>query len=135
MNVDPTIGLAFGAVGVFTIGLGLFLVRRPLRLRMAGGRAKGTVESTKAVQVAGRHGSSTYHMPTIAFVTAKGERVTFESMYGGRSAPPKGETVDLYYDPANPRDAEVVSLRLWLPTMFLSLFGLPFLLVGIARLV
>lgn len=129
--MSPGIRLVFGAVGVFAIGLGLFLVRRPMRLRLAGGRAKGTVESTRAIQVPGRYGARTYHLPTIAFVTANGERVSFESAYGGRSAPPKGESVDVHYDPANAKDAEVASPRLWLPVAFLALFGLPFLLVGI----
>ncbi|HQU50343.1 MAG TPA: DUF3592 domain-containing protein [Casimicrobiaceae bacterium] len=129
--MSPGIRLVFGAVGVFAIGLGLFLVRRPMRLRLAGGRAKGTVESTRAIQVPGRYGVRTYHLPTIVFVTAIGERVTFESAYGGRSAPSKGEPVDVHYDPANAKDAEVASPRQWLPVAFLALFGLPFLLVGI----
>ena len=134
MNVDPVLAWSFGAVGLFAFGFAAFLARRPVKLMMAGGRATGSVESSSAVQVSGKGGSKTYYLPTVAFTTAKGERVVFKSNAGGRVEPARGSSVDVVYDPANPNDAEVGGVRLWLFPVVLAVLGLPFLLVGIAGL-
>jgi hypothetical protein len=134
MNVDPVLAWAFGGVGVFAYAVAGLLARRPLRLARSGGRATGTVESSDAVQVSGKGGSKTFYLPTVSFETTKGERIVFKSDAGGRVAPAKGSTVDVLYDPANPREAVVGGVRLWIFPVVLLVLGSPFLLVGLAGL-
>jgi len=134
MTVDPVLAWAFGGIGVFAYVVAGLLARKPLRMLRAGGRAKGTVESSEPMQVSGKHGTRTYYLPTVSFTTAKGERITFKSSSGGTVAPAKGSTLDIVYDPANPQDAEVGGFRLWLFPIALIVLSSPFLFVGIAGL-
>jgi Protein of unknown function (DUF3592) len=134
MTVDPVLAWAFGGIGVFAWTVAGLLARKPLRLLRAGGRAKGTVESSEARQVSGKSGTRTYYLPTVSFTTARGERIVFNSSSGGTVAPAKGSTLDVVYDPANPHDAEVGGFRLWIFPIALIVLSSPFLFVGIAGL-
>lgn len=134
MNVDPVLAWSFGGVGVFAYVVAGLLARKPLRMLRAGGRAKGTIESSDAVRVSGKGSTRTYYLPTVSFETPKGERIVFKSDSGGAVEPVKGSQVDVLYDPANPRDAAVAGLRLWIFPIALIVLSTPFLLVGIAGL-
>ena len=61
-------------------------------------------------------GSSGIYCPTVEFTTESGESVRFESEYGTMPASHTvGETVKVFYDPRNPKAAEIESaLATWL---------------------
>jgi len=134
VTVDPVLAWAFGGNGAFAWTVAGLLARKPLRMVRAGGRAKGTIESSDAVQVSGKSGTRTYYLPTVSFETPKGERIVFKSESGGAVPPAKGSQVDVLYDLANPREAVVGGLRLWIFPIALIVLGSPFLAVGIAGL-
>lgn len=134
--MDPVLTWSFLAIGVFGQGGAAMLARRPIALLRAGGKAVGTVTGSDAQTVSSSKGPArTYHLPRVAFTTAKGEKIEFKSISGGTTPPVKGSTVDVIYDPANPHEAEIKSgIRLWLFPAALSLMSLPFLLVGVSGL-
>lgn len=136
MAIDPVLCWAFGGVGVFAQGMALMLARRPLRMTRAGGRARGRVGKSEGEMVSGSRGPARMvYFPTVSFTTAKGEPITFRSLTGRRTAPEAGTDVDVIYDPAQPREAEVATFAsMWLFPVATAVLGLPFLLVGLACL-
>lgn len=75
-------------------------------------------------------GSSVYH-PVVEFRKQDGSVHTFTSDYG--SYPPayaQGEKVEVLYDPADPKRAEINDHSLWLPVMIVGGLGALFSLIG-----
>jgi len=126
MAIDPVLCWAFGGVGVFAEGIALMLAHRPLRMLRAGGRARGRVGESEGEMVTSSRGPARMaYFPSVSFTTAKGRR----------TAPDIGTEVDVVYDPAQPREAEVATFAsLWLFPVATAVLGLPFLLVGLACL-
>ena len=133
MAFDPVLTWGFLGVGVFGQSVALMLVRRPIRLLRAGGKAQGTVTGNDEQMIAGtRSSAKKYYFPQIAFTTARGERIAFKSTAGRRVAMPAGTAIPLIYDPAKPHDAALNSfVSLWLFPVATSLFILPFLAIGL----
>lgn len=106
---------------------------------MAGGRtAAGTVVAVSTGQNCGRHGCSTYWVPTIQF-TANGHNFTFAGPESG-NAISTGDRVRVSYDPGDPASARDVSAgagQAWLLIAFGALAilaGLASFLLGFRRL-
>lgn len=131
--MDPVLKWSFLGVGLFAVAVMLLLLRRPLRLLRAGGKATGEVTGNSEEVHAGSKGPArTYFFPQIAYTTAKGERVTFKSASGGARPLPVGTPVKLVYDPAQPSDAMVSSpVAMWLFPILVLVFGSPFLALGV----
>jgi hypothetical protein len=99
-------------VGVFTQGFAYLLARRPLRFIKAGGRARGKIGASDGRMISGSRGPSYMaYFPTVSFTTGKGEKITFTSALGGRTAPEVGSEVAVLYDPASPKDARSTCWR------------------------
>ena len=136
MAFDSGLSWAFAAIGVATQGVAILLLRRPVRLLFAGGSARGTVVESDDSLVQGSHGSAqTYSFPIVQFTTRQGERISFRSRVGVRTARAKGSDVRVIFDPEKPHDAELATFKaLWLFPTITAAFGLPFLLAGLRGL-
>ncbi len=133
MTIDPVLTWSFLGVGIFGQCFALLLAWRPIRMLRAGGKAQGIITGNDEDVIAGGRGSArTYFFPQIAFTTANGERISFKSRSGRGIAMAPGTSIALIYDPARPHEALVQSFSsLWLFPLALSLFSLPFLVVGL----
>jgi Protein of unknown function (DUF3592) len=104
--------VAYLQIAVF-VGVGVALLIGGIRRYDAvqplpGGRtATGSVVAVSTGQNCGRHGCSTYWVPTIQF-TANGHDVSFAGPESG-SAMNTGEQVQVSYDPGNPAVARDMS--------------------------
>jgi hypothetical protein len=124
------------------IGVGLLIsgIRRYDAVQpIAGGRTTtGTVIAVNTGQNCGRHGCSTYWVPTIQF-TANGHNFTFAGPESGTSMN-AGDQVQVSYDPGNPafaRDMSAGVSKAWLLIGFgvlAILAGLGSFLLGFGRL-
>lgn len=106
---------------------------------IAGGRTTiGTVVAVNTGQSCGRHGCSTYWVPTIQF-TANGHSYTFAGPESGSSIN-TGDNVQVSYDPSNPayaRDMSAGVVKAWLLIgigALAILAGLASFLLGFGRL-
>lgn len=116
-------------------GVGFFLLRFVLSERAA--LRKKVETSLKADGVVVRmlrdtSDSETYfHYPVVRFTTGKGEQIEFEASI--RREPPRhkvGDRVPVYYDPANPGDADILGTE-QNTHIVLLLLGVPALLAGL----
>ncbi len=116
--------VGFGGAALCTIGTVIFLVRATQIL--GGAPAIGKVVGRAPVSSTTRKRVPTY-APVVEFSTPGHVSYQFTSSMGGGAQPVVGETVNVRYDPANPRHAEIDSLTVvWLPVFacfILSLFG------------
>jgi hypothetical protein len=91
-----------------------------------------TVQGTVIELVANRSDNSTTYTPVVAFKTKKGEEITYTSSVS--SNPPsysEGETVEILYDPADPKDASINGFAsLWIGCLILGILGTIFFLIG-----
>jgi hypothetical protein len=70
------------------------------------------------------------HFPLIAFTTASGEVLTFQSRVASQSYT-QGDAVVVVYNPQNLKQAEIKSLKVqWGGLLFASIFGIIFLGFG-----
>lgn len=75
--------------------------------------------------------SGTTYAPRVAFIAESGETVTFTS--SSSSSHPDyvaGDGLEVLYDPANPRDAQLPGMGLWLGPIVLAILGLCFVGIG-----
>ena len=136
MAEQQAMGSIFTAIGVGALAGAVLLARRPLRLLRAGGRAQGTVVGAEEEWVSGKGPARKAYRPKVTFTTLNGRAVTFTSRTGGARRPEDGDRVTVVFDPANAEEAEVYGFAaMWLFPLVLALFGLPFLLIGIAVLI
>jgi hypothetical protein len=127
-------GVAFLQFALF-VGIGVALLIGGIRRYdavqpVAGGRTTaGTVVAVNTGQNCGRHGCSTYWVPTIQF-TANGKNFTFAGPQSNSSMS-TGDQVQVSYDPGNPAAARDMSAgvgQAWL----LIAFGALAILAGSA---
>ena len=98
---------AFVAIGVVLLigGIHRYDAAQPI----AGGRTTtGTVTAVSTGQNCGRHGCSTYWVPTIQFTAANGRAYTFAGLASG-SPVNTGDPVRVSYDPRDPTVARDMS--------------------------
>ena len=91
-----------------------------------------TVQGTVVDLIPKRSDNSTTYAPVVSFKTKKGEEITYTSSVS--SNPPsynEGETVEILYDPSDPKDASINGFAsLWLGPLILGIFGTVFFLIG-----
>lgn len=91
-----------------------------------------TVQGTVIEMIPKRSKESTTYSPVVSFKTKQGQTITYTSSTS--SNPPSysvGENVTMFYDPANPNDAEINGFfSLWLGVLILGFIGTVFFLIG-----
>jgi hypothetical protein len=133
MNPKTAYGQAFQGIlfmaisGVVTLVVGLAAVNQ--RHFVASAKpAQGTVVTL----LTERHDSKTRYRPEVQFTAPDGQPVKFRSsMSSSPAAYRVGEAVDVLFDPANPRKAEIDDFKtLWLGPVIGGSMGLLFLILG-----
>lgn len=91
-----------------------------------------TVQGTVIELISKRSDNSTTYAPVVTFTTKKGNKIEFTSSVS--SNPPsysEGESVEVFYDPAEPKDASINGFAsLWLGPLILGILGTVFFLIG-----
>lgn len=91
-----------------------------------------TTQGTVVEMIPKRSKDSTTYSPVISFTTKTGQQITYTSSVS--SNPPSyevGENVQIFYDPADPKDAEINGFfSLWLGVIILGFVGIVFFLIG-----
>ncbi|MBZ4033667.1 DUF3592 domain-containing protein [Flavobacterium sp. 17A] len=91
-----------------------------------------TVQGTVVEMIPKRSKESTTYSPVVSFKTKTGQTITYTSSTS--SNPPSynvGESVTIFYDPADPNDAEINGFfSLWLGVLILGFIGTVFFLIG-----
>lgn len=91
-----------------------------------------TAQGTVIELLQSRSDNSTTYKPLVSFKTKEGRQIEFTSSVS--SNPPgydEGETVEVLYDPADPKDANINGFAsLWLGPLILGILGAVFSLVG-----
>lgn len=91
-----------------------------------------TTQGTVIELIPKRSKDSTTYSPLVSFTTKSGQEITYTSSTS--SNPPSydvGENVQIFYDPANPNDAEINGFfSLWLGVIILGFIGIVFFLIG-----
>ncbi|MBB4802442.1 hypothetical protein HNP37_002515 [Flavobacterium nitrogenifigens] len=91
-----------------------------------------TTQGTVIEMIPKRSKDSTTYSPVVSFITKSGQTITYTSSVS--SNPPSydvGENVEIFYDPANPNDAEINGfVSLWLGVLILGGIGIVFFLIG-----
>ena len=121
--------LVFIGVGValLTGGIHRYDAVQPI----AGGKTTtGTVAAVSTGQNCGRHGCSTYWVPTIQFTAANGHTYTFAGPESGSSIV-AGDPVQVSYDPGNPASARDMSAGTGNALLLMG-FGALAILAGLA---
>lgn len=111
--------------GVLLLGFGYVSDHARLLALLSGAQATGKVVDSEKVTFTDSGGSSSHdnYMPIVEF-DAGSRMVRFEDTWGGRGPLPRGLTVPVIYDAANPNNALIDhGARNWLPWM-------PFMAVG-----
>ena len=91
-----------------------------------------TAQGTVIEMIPKRSKDSTTYSPVVSFTTKSGQQINYTSSTS--SNPPSydvGENVQIFYDPANPNDAEINGFfSLWLGVIILGFIGIVFFLIG-----
>ena len=91
-----------------------------------------TAQGTVIELLESRSDNSITYKPLVSFKTKEGAQIEFTSSVS--SNPPsysEGETVEVLYDPSNPRDANINGFSsLWLGPLILGILGAVFSLIG-----
>ncbi|MGQ0657944.1 MAG: DUF3592 domain-containing protein [Chromatiales bacterium] len=114
----------------------LVLAGRQLAKRRAFLRGSTTAPGKIVAVIEVPQGIEVSYFPKVAFRTAAGRKVTFQSEVGGSGSHRRiGEKVTVRYLPDQPHRAEIDSfLSLWLPTLVFSVLGGALALVGLGIL-
>jgi len=108
------VGLASLGLGVYQFWSSLNFHRRAIRVE---GKVTGLRRSDRSI---------TY--PTVSFTTTEGKKVVFSSESGSNIGPKIGDSVNVYYQPDDPKKAKVASFVLfWLPALLFVVVGAFFL--------
>ena len=136
MALDPVLGWAFVGVGLAAGAGAAWVARRSMRLSASGAHADGTVVGNEEHIPPGQRGTPrAFHIPVVAYTTARGEKIRFTSRVGRGRPLPNGTPVRVVFDPDHPEDAEIATFaRLWLMLTVLAVMGLPFPLAGLFAL-
>ncbi|MDP5202337.1 DUF3592 domain-containing protein [Flavobacterium sp. DG2-3] len=90
------------------------------------------VQGTVTALIPSRSDNSTTYKPVVSYTTKEGKQIEFTSSVS--SNPPsyhEGETVEIFYDPADPYDADINGFAsLWLAPLILGILGSIFFLIG-----
>lgn len=90
------------------------------------------VQGTVTALIPSRSDNSTTYKPVVSYTTKEGKQIEFTSSVS--SNPPsyhEGETVEIFYDPADPYDADINGFAsLWLAPLILGILGTVFFLIG-----
>ena len=126
-------GLCFGLLAFGLLGGAVFAYfkqRRTLESRVG---TTGTV--VELTTTAGRRG--TLYCPVVEFTPSSGETVRFTSDFGTRPASHKiGQSVNVRYNPADPRKAEIdFTTSLWPVPLVLAFLGVIACCLGVVFLV
>ncbi|RZJ47761.1 MAG: DUF3592 domain-containing protein [Flavobacterium sp.] len=91
-----------------------------------------TVEGTVTELLPSRSDNSTTYKPVVTFTTKDDKKIEYTSSVS--SNPPSyhvGEKVEIFYDPADPYDADINGFfSLWLAPLILGIMGSIFFLIG-----
>jgi Protein of unknown function (DUF3592) len=124
------LALIFGGVGVLILGIDLFFFLYTQQQITNVLHVQGKVVELVAQDT----DEDASVAPRISFVAKNGDTYTFTSSVS--TYPPsfqKGQTVELYYDPKNPKEAVIDTFwELWFVNVLLTGISLPFLGVGLA---
>jgi hypothetical protein len=132
MKSASIIKYGFTALGIVLLGVALYLVQSTRTFLKEATTATGTV-----IELVRKHSSdSDTYAPVVRFVTDAGESIEFTSSTSNN--PPgysEGESVEVLYRPAAPRDARINGFfSLWLGPIITGGLGTVFLLIGGAML-
>lgn len=122
--------LTVGGLGAVFAGIGASKLIQARRLRGGGVAARATVVDRYSSPSAGGPGSGLLQYPEIVFTTADGRTIRVTSPAGtSESTLLPGQTVTVYYDPADPTkvsipDQESVVYRIFLAAGLAMLVGL-----------
>ncbi|WP_125722859.1 DUF3592 domain-containing protein [Flavobacterium ustbae] len=90
------------------------------------------VQGTVTALIPSRSDNSTTYKPVVSYTTKEGKQIEFTSSVS--SNPPsyhEGESVEIFYDPADPYDADINGFAsLWLAPLILGILGTVFFLIG-----
>jgi hypothetical protein len=124
------LALIFTGVGVLLLGIDLFFFMHTQQQITNVLHVQGKVIEL----VAQGPGEDASVAPKVSFVARNGDTYTFTSSMS--TYPPsfqKGQIVELYYDPQNPKEAVIDTFwELWFVNVLLTGLSLPFLGVGLA---
>jgi hypothetical protein len=124
------LALIFGGVGVLLLGIDLFCFLHTQQKITNVLHVQGKVIELVAQDT----DEDASVAPRVSFVAQNGDTYTFTSSLS--TYPPsfqKGQTVELYYDPKNPKEAIIDTFwELWFTNVLLTGLSLPFLGVGLA---
>lgn len=121
----------FTIIGLLLLGGAGIAYYRGAALRDRAELVSGTVTGFR-VSVDSEDNSESY-CPDVRYATRSGENLTYHSNFC--SAPPAydvGEQVEIYYDPADPENAQIKGF--WSQYLLVTIFGcigLPFAAIGI----
>ncbi|MFH6935069.1 DUF3592 domain-containing protein [Flavobacterium sp. FlaQc-30] len=91
-----------------------------------------TVQGTVVELISKRSDNSTTYAPVVSFTTKAGNKIEFTSSVS--SNPPsysEGESVEVLYDPAEPKDASINGFAsLWIGPLIFGILGTVFFLIG-----
>ena len=121
--------LLFVAIGIGCILGGSYLSRRASDFESRAVKTSGSVVRLSESE----SGSDTTYYPVVDFTAANGQRVEVKSAVGSR--PPSnhvGDEVTVYYNPADPNDAEVKTGASSIGPIFLIGFGVLFVILALA---
>jgi hypothetical protein len=129
LRLTSLLFLFFPLLGALLLGLGVRSFVTTERFLAKASTADGVVVRVVAA------GGDTYS-PVVRFVTASGQVVEYKDHVG--SDPPAyrvGDSVRVFYDPANPQKARLDSwLSRWFGATILTILGVVFLFVGVVLL-
>lgn len=118
----------FLIIGLALLGGAFFLYQNKQTFLEKAITVKGTVTEL----LPSRSDNSTTYKPVVSFTTKDGKQIQYTSSVS--SNPPSyevGETVEIFYDPADPHDANINGFAsLWLAPLILGFIGTIFFLIG-----
>lgn len=130
-KTSPGVLVIFGLIGISTLVGGVYSGLSNLDFARKAAHASGQIINFRAHR--GSRGGYTYS-PIVRYRPSSGMDIVFESRASSNLAfwPPVGAQVEVLYDASNPRRARLNHFtELWMPPIFLTLFGGIFLSLAI----
>ncbi|MBE8726537.1 DUF3592 domain-containing protein [Flavobacterium hungaricum] len=118
----------FLIIGLIALGGALYLYQNKREFLDKAITVQGTVKEL----ISSRSKNSTTYKPLVSFITKDGKQIEYTSSVS--SNPPSyevGEKVEIFYDPADPYDADINGFAsLWLGPLVLGILGIIFFSIG-----
>ncbi len=132
--LSDLLGTLVMLAGPLMTGFCLYEGLKSLRLVTRGAVAKGKIT---AIRWGMRRGGGRIAYPTVEFVAANKQRITYVSQAAVHPAPGKiGDTIQVRYLPGAPEVCAIDTFaHLWLGPLILGIIGIPWTLYGIASLI